>query len=172
MIRTATLFIVKCASVGLLVLALIYGRNIRFSEQWPLFEALRNTAAIIFAVIGAWAAIIYPERLKIAFEENGKVEKTSRSKGIEMLMTPIFHSTLLLAIILLVGILAPVVKQFDFVSKWVSLFRGFSFFILSALTLWQIFIVIKTLFPAEVILSTSQREDLREKIRNSMGKIK
>lgn len=75
MIRTATLFIVKCASVGLLVLALIYGRNIRFSEQWPLFEALRNTAAIIFAVIGAWAAIIYPERLKIAFEENGKVEK-------------------------------------------------------------------------------------------------
>lgn len=172
MIRAATLFIGKCASAGLLVLGFIYGQNIRFSEQWPLFEALRNTAAIIFAVIGAWAAIIYPERLKLAFEENGKVAKTSSSKGIEMLMTPIFHSTFLLAIILLVGILAPIVKQFEFVSKWTNLFRGFSFFILSALTLWQIFIVIKTLFPAEAILSTSQREDLNQKIKSSMGKIK
>ena len=130
MIRAATLFIGKCASAGLLVLGFIYGQNIRFSEQWPLFEALRNTAAIIFAVIGAWAAIIYPERLKLAFEENGKVAKTSSSKGIEMLMAPIFHSTFLLAIILLVGILAPIVKQFEFVSKWTNLFRGFfsSFF--------------------------------------------
>lgn len=172
MIFSAALFIVKCASIGLLVLGFIYGQNIRFSEQWPLFEALRNTAAIIFAVIGAWAAIIYPERLKLAFEENGKAAKTSSSKGIEMLMTPIFHSTFLLAIILLVGILAPIVKQFEFVSKWINLFRGLSFSTLSALTLWQIFIVIKTLFPAEAILSASQREDLNKKIKSSMGKIK
>lgn len=177
MIFSAALFIVKCASIGLLVLGFIYGQNIRFSEQWPLFEALRNTAAIIFAVIGAWAAIIYPERLKLAFEENGKAaktssSKTSSSKGIEMLMTPIFHSTFLLAIILLVGILAPIVKQFEFVSKWINLFRGLSFSTLSALTLWQIFIVIKTLFPAEAILSASQREDLNKKIKSSMGKIK
>jgi len=30
-------------------------------EQWPLYESLRNTSAIIFGVMGAWLAIICPD---------------------------------------------------------------------------------------------------------------
>lgn len=37
-----------------------FGRKVPFAEQWPMYEGLRTTAAIIFGVIGAWLAIIYP----------------------------------------------------------------------------------------------------------------
>lgn len=52
------------------------GENVSFAQQWPLFEALRNTASIIFAAVGAWLAIIYPERLKMSFGR-GKVDPTN-----------------------------------------------------------------------------------------------
>ena len=39
-------------STAMVVVALWYGRKIPFVEQWPLYEALRTTAAIIFAVVG------------------------------------------------------------------------------------------------------------------------
>lgn len=45
------------------------GANIRFEEQWVLYEALRTTASIIFAVVGVWLAIVYPERLKSPFSQ-------------------------------------------------------------------------------------------------------
>lgn len=65
---------------ALLVIALVFiilaagyfGRHITFALQWPLFEALRTTASIIFAVVGAWFAIIYPERLKKSFHGSGE----------------------------------------------------------------------------------------------------
>lgn len=47
-----------------LIFSAYFGKNVPFSSQWPLYEALRTTASIIFAVVGAWFAIIYPERLK------------------------------------------------------------------------------------------------------------
>ncbi|WP_408913341.1 hypothetical protein ACJUA3_03255 [Citrobacter freundii] len=59
--------VIGIACVVVVVLAGILGRNVAFALQWPLFEALRTTASIIFAVVGAWFAIIYPERLKKSF---------------------------------------------------------------------------------------------------------
>ena len=159
------------ASLILLIFGFLYGQNIQFSDQWPLFEALRSTASIIFAVIGAWAAIIYPERLKLAFHKDGKIIKSSNAKGMEMIMTPIFHSTILLAILLMTGIIAPIMKQFEFALNRIDFFRGLSYSILVLLTLWQIFIVIRTLFPAKEILSTSQREDLRQGIERKTEKL-
>lgn len=158
-------------SIILLIFGFLYGQNIQFSEQRPLFEALRSTASIIFAVIGAWAAIIYPERLKLAFHKDGKTIKSSNAKGMEMLMTPIFQSTILLVILLLIGVVAPIMKQFEFALKRIDFFRGLSYSFLVLLTLWQIFIVIRTLFPAKEILSTSQREDLRQEMERRTEKL-
>lgn len=53
-----------------------FGKNVPFHEQWPLYEALRTTASIIFAVVGAWLAIIYPERLKFSLRGNGTAEQS------------------------------------------------------------------------------------------------
>lgn len=133
-----------------------FGRVIPFAEQWPLFEALRTTASIIFAVVGAWLAIIYPDRLKISFHGNSG----QSSDGIAKLFTPVVNSTVILCIILVVGFVAPILKRQDVFLPYLDWCRGFSYFLLSSLTIWQLWTVILTLIPADVVKSSADQDAL------------
>jgi len=133
-----------------------FGRKVPFAEQWPVFEGLRTTAAIIFGVIGAWLAIIYPERLKLSFKSktNGPPTET----GIGQLFSPVVNSTLILGAVLLIGMVAPIAKK-HLVIVNVELLRGISYGVLVALTLFQLWTVLLTLVPANTIKSFVDRED-------------
>ena len=149
------------------------GRVVPFSEQWPMFEALRTTAAIIFGVIGAWLAIIYPERLKLSIK-NSKDKTEPKDTGLGQLFTPVVNSTLILGVILAMGVIAPIVKRYpaNIDPQWL---RGFSYALLVSLTLWQIWTVVLTLVPANSIKSLSDREDMHRKALDgftSMGQKK
>lgn len=151
-----------------------YGRGIPFIYQWPLFEALRNTASIIFAVVGAWLAIIYPERLKMSFGKLGEVQKKYDNMG--LLLTPAVHSSFILIALLLIGIVAPLLKQIPELAEHYVFLRGASFVTLTILTLWQVVIVVMTLFPAEIVKTYVDREeatreviDMRAKLTNRDG---
>ena len=124
-----------------LIFSAYFGKNVPFSSQWPLYEALRTTASIIFAVVGAWFAIIYPERLKKSFR-GGSSASESNGSGITRLFTPIVHSTAILASVLIIGVVAPLVKQIPFFIDHKDIFRGASYAILVFLTLWQLLTVI------------------------------
>ncbi len=165
------LFLITLA-IGATVAGFILGKNVSFAKQWPLFEALRNTAAIIFAVVGAWLAIIFPERLKISFGKESKDSTNSNGSGMGLLLAPAVHSTILLVVLLLIGVTAPLLKQIPEIMENVKIFRGISFSVLVALTLWQATIVVMTLFPAELVLSTSQREKAAAKIQNRFGRLR
>lgn len=54
----------------IIVISLLFGGNIPFKEQLPIYDGLRNTSAIIFAVMGAWISLIYPNKLSSAFSKN------------------------------------------------------------------------------------------------------
>ena len=149
-----------------------YGRSVLFSEQWPLYEALRNTASIIFAVVGAWLAIVYPERFKLSL---GRVDGTSpakSSRSMGMLLLPAVHSTVLLVVLLLVGVLVPLVKQLPFVLAHVENFRGLSYAFVIGLTWWQIVIVVMTLFPAEALQTQAAKEQALDDLDAQHGKLR
>lgn len=148
----------------------VYGRNIPFAQQWPLFEALRNTAAIIFAVVGAWLAIIYPERLKLTFR--GESGEKAIGPNMGMLLTPAVHSTILLVILLLIGIIAPLAKQLPVVIAHADVCRSMSFITLSALTLWQVVIVVITLFPAEAVQTQASVEAAEQEVVRQYGRLR
>jgi len=172
MLRSLFFLLVVCAALAACWAGFYLGKNVPFSQQWPLFEALRNTAAIIFAVVGAWLAIIYPERLKIPFGRGKADANSSNGAGMGLLLTPAVHSTILLVILLLIGIAAPLLKQIPQVMLHAQIFRGISFAILIALTLWQSAIVVMTLFPAEMVLTSSQREKASNEIKNRFGRLR
>lgn len=146
-----------------------YGREIPFAQQWPLFEALRNTAAIIFAVVGAWLAIIYPERLKISFGKNASPDSSNGNMG--LLLTPAVHSTVILVFLLLIGITAPILKQISQLHDYLALFRGLSFFSLTILTLWQILIVLMTVIPADLVKRLADDEQIAQDVKNHYSKL-
>ncbi|MBA1184512.1 hypothetical protein G7000_05465 [Pseudomonas stutzeri] len=145
------------------------GRAVPFEQQWPLFEALRTTAAIIFAVIGAWIAIIYPERLKLSFAEN-KSPEVKIDNGLGKLFSPIVHSSAILCLVLLIGIIAPVLQSIPALEVYRVQCRGISYGILVALTLWQLWTVVLTLIPADIIKTYSDEEDRRKLFVNERTK--
>ncbi|AUO21164.1 MULTISPECIES: hypothetical protein [unclassified Pseudomonas] len=155
MIAKIFAFICSIAIVGL---AFWQGRSVPFQEQWPLFEALRATASIIFAVVGAWLAIIYPDRLKISFRK-GEPSKPTNGSGMARLFTPIVHSTAILCVVLLIGIIAPLLKRFDFLIEHVEVMRSLSYGSLATLTLWQLWTVVLSLVPADIIKTKADHEE-------------
>lgn len=149
------------AAIGLVVAGAWFGRKVPLVEQWPMYEALRTTAAIIFAVIGAWMAIIYPERLKLSFRPaNGVTPDLGPSTGWGQLFTPVVHSTLILGVVLLLGILVPLLKHAE-LQVPVECWRGISYGLLVVLTLWQLWTVILTLVPAEKVKTSLDISDAR-----------
>ena len=76
--------------------AYFVGDKITFSEQWGLYETLRTTASIIFAVVGAWFAIVYPEKLRAPFRERSSYQANSDSR-FGSLFSPIVNSTVILS---------------------------------------------------------------------------
>lgn len=160
--KSALKYIIWLLSIALVAASFVLGRNIPFSEQWPLYEALRTTASIIFAVVGAWLAIIYPERLRMSFREKDD-RQVGVNGGMSSLFTPIVHSTAILCIILMIGVLAPLLKRVDLLLPYVVLFRGLSYGALTALTLWQLFTVILSFVPADIVKTHTDHEDRHRK---------
>lgn len=130
-----------------------------------MFEALRTTASIIFAVIGAWMAIIYPERLKLSFKPDAVAAPPNPAKAAvsngradwTKLFTPVVNSTAILSIILFLGVVVPIVKRLELPIP-VECLRGTSYGLLVALTLWQLWTVVLTLVPADKVKSAMDRE--------------
>lgn len=117
-----------------------------------MYEALRTTAAIIFAVIGAWMAIIYPERLRLSFRATGDDAAHGQADDSGELFTPVVNSTCILVIVLAVGTIAPLLKAHGLPGP-IALWRGLSYGFLMALTLWQIWTVLLTIDPADRVKS-------------------
>ncbi|HBW61196.1 MAG TPA: hypothetical protein DEF75_02180 [Comamonas kerstersii] len=135
-----------------------FGQKVPFANQWPMYEALRTTAAIIFAVIGAWMAIIYPERLRLSYKSPDE-KSDDKADAAGELFTPVVNSTCVLVIVLLTGVIAPVLKAHGLPGP-ITLWRGISYALLVALTLWQVWTVALTLNPADRMKSFMDK-DLR-----------
>lgn len=45
-------------------LIFMYGKNVPYSDQKDILDSLKDTASIIFAILGAWIAVIYPKELQ------------------------------------------------------------------------------------------------------------
>lgn len=165
--RNGILVVGFCIAAALVSVAFLFGRTIPFVQQWPLYEALRNTAAIIFAVVGAWLAIIYPERLKLSFGKATESKGSSANMG--LLLTPAVSSTFILMMVLMVGVLAPILKQVPYLTENVDVVRGASFAFLMVLTIWQVVIVFIAIMPVEFLLNQVSKEIAQEEISKSYG---
>lgn len=157
MSKNALKFLGWGISITLVTSAALLGQRVPFAEQWPLFEALRTTASIIFAVVGAWLAIVYPERLRMSFQKPSGAEPASNN-GMSKLFSPIVHSTAILCVILFIGVLAPLLKRIDLLLPYVTPLRGASYGVLAALTLWQLWTVLLSFVPADIVKSYADQE--------------
>jgi hypothetical protein len=129
----------------------LVGGDIPISEQIPLYDSLRNTSAIIFGVMGAWIAILYPNALLKIY---GKLEienSEKESKNIRQLISPMILSTFIVSFVLIVGLASPVLRRITFMQQHTELLRSLSFAFLGVLTFLQLWALLSTLAPSNMI---------------------
>lgn len=125
-----------------------FGSSIPFRDQWPLYEALRSTSSIIFAVIGAWLTILYPDAIKKVFIRHSKFTGEG-VESIELLVSNIRYSTGILATIMLVGILGQIARHLTILQPYTEPLRAALFALLGILTFLQFWTLLMTLAQAE-----------------------
>jgi phosphotransferase system glucose/maltose/N-acetylglucosamine-specific IIC component len=131
-----------------------YGRNVPIQKQISLYESLRNTSSIIFGVMGAWMAIIYPDTLSTIIRNKKDSTPEDRRKLQEMgkVLSPLIYSTIILIVVLLVGITEPLLKQIPILMSHSKIIRGLSYSLISLLTILQIWSILLTLLPADIVV--------------------
>lgn len=154
----------------LLIIAACYyfGQNVSMREQLPLFDGLRNTSAIIFGVMGAWLAILHPSSLKKIFSKDSSSISVEDRKTISLLLSPIIISTFIISIVLVVPLFVAATKSIPILNENVRMFRGISFSLLGSLTVLQLWTLILTLIPSDILKRMIQKAEAREKILNGM----
>jgi len=127
------------------------GGGIPFSEQMPIYDGLRTTSAIIFAVMGAWIALLYPSTLSKAFGKKPFEEKSDDIEQINRLFKPMLYSTGVLITVIGVAFIVPLAKQIEFLHLYKEFFRAISFSVIGALTYIQFWSLILSLIPSDSI---------------------
>lgn len=145
-------------SVIVSIVSFSKGQEVSFQLQWPLYEALRNTSAIVFAVMGAWIAIIYPADLK-----NLSSPKSEGKENVFNMLQAMSISALVLAFVLIVAWSVPIMKQFAVLHTYTKLLRGISYSLVSLLTLAQLWTILLTILPNYLVKRSLIEREVRAK---------
>lgn len=147
------------------------GTGITFSNQWPFFEALRTTASIVFAVMGAWVTILYPKALESVIHRSAMAPASDHEDRIAALMLPLKLSTAVVVVVLMLGPLALYLKQLSLIVGYLHIFRGLSFGLLVFLTLAEMGAVLLTLWPIEAAKGEVSAAHEKKKQRASLFRL-
>ena len=156
------LFFIIGSSIGL-------GKGITFQAQMTVYDGLRTTSGIIFAVMGTWMALLYPSKLAEAFGKQNNKESDDNIGEINRLFKPMIYSTVILIIVIGMTFIVPLAKQISFLHQYKGFFRAASFTLIGSLTYLQFWSLIFTLIPSDSIkddlINRKKREELLDRMR-------
>jgi len=136
--------------------------NIAYSSYEGILSALMNISAIIFAIIGAWIAIIYPRALGSFLNESSvnteNVEKDTNylSDLVEIVLVSSFVLMAVLTILVAVPILREVVE-----GNTIMILRKIGLGVIIFLALLQVFSIFRVVLTNYTFL-TVLRSNIRK----------
>jgi hypothetical protein len=151
----------------LVVLGYVSGTAVQLPDLWPYFEALRTTTSIVFGVMGAMLAIVYPEVLQSGL----RGADTANTARVDMhrLVDPLAQSAILLVILVALAPLFAWLKVYLVANpSMTSILQGSCFSLFCLLSYWQILILIFVLRPLDVLLGRTDDALLRADARRSI----
>ncbi len=142
-LNTALIFSIATIVTG----SIIFGKSVSIQQQITILSSLREIAAIIFGVMGAWVAIIYPKALKNIYDLKSNPDEILQ--GTYRLFKPIRWSTVIVAISLIYIWIYPILIQLRFLVDHTHIIRPLSFALIGFLVLAQIYTLVLSLIPLE-----------------------
>lgn len=135
-----------------MLIAFFFGKWIPFEDQKAILENITSTTSIIFAILGIWLALFYPDTISSIFNENEKqnlkeIYKNEKNLIFKKLSLSLIITTFILISCILSNILIFIVKNIDLFKPYKSILRSLMFTYLLTLSLGQIFALLSALLP-------------------------
>ena len=140
-----------------LAIGLYAGRGIPYADQLRLNDALRNISAIIFGVMGAWIAILYPNGLSSLFKL--KPSDGNAYRRVKQLMLPVKCATIIVAVTLVSDFVGAALKQVAWVALHREWFRAINYAVLAAMAFLLLGSLLLTFWPFEQAQKTAAIAD-------------
>jgi hypothetical protein len=154
-------FVPVVGSIAIAGICFDFGRAIPFEQQWPLYEALRTTAAIVFGVVGIWMSILYPSALQKVFRRGGVFDADDQ-RSMELMISTVRISTLILVVVMIAGLTAKMLQQVTVLVPYFVWLRAGSFALLGGLTFLQFWTLLMTLAQTQLAHEDLQVEGKRK----------
>jgi hypothetical protein len=138
-----------------------FGRDIGLEDGWAYFESLRTTSSIVFGVMAALLAIVYPEVIKQGFRAP-KNDSSISIVNLHHIVDPLAQSAVLLVLLVILGPIYAWVQN-SFAGSTYA--QGGAFALLSALSAWQVWILVLVLRPLDLLRSHTDENAAKQQIR-------
>lgn len=149
-------------------LIFMYGKNVPYSDQKDILDSLKDTASIIFAILGAWIAVIYPKELQ-------KKILNMETDNNEIIFEKLIYGLILITSVLIVMIISltfiNLIKNISYFSEHKELLRSFLLLYLYGISLVQCYALLVTLMPNIQILIDLIHERHNRDTQNSMDPV-
>jgi hypothetical protein len=142
-----------------------FGGSIKFEDQWGFYEALRTTTSIVFGVMGALLAIVFPEVIKRGLR--GEIINAPDA-NLHRITDPLAQSAFLLIFLVAVAPIFAWLRTLDSGQAAELRINQISFAIFCVLSFWQIKILLMVLFPLDSLLARSDDEVARANLRSGI----
>lgn len=139
-----------------------FGAVIKLEDQWPYFEALRTTTSIVFGVMGALLAVVFPEVLKFGLRNAGVPMGESNLRRVLM---PCANSALLLVVLVVLG---PVFAWIKATTPADTGMQQALFCLFCLLTYWQVIILQMVLLPMDILMTNTTVAAARDRLRRAI----
>lgn len=142
-----------------------FGAVITLGDQWPYFEALRTTTSIVFGIMGALLAVVFPEVLKQGLRGT---EARAGESNFRRVLLPCANSAILLVFLIVLAPAFAYVKATTVSPASIEEAQQASFCLLCAFTYWQIIILQMVLVPMDILMSNTVVTAARERLRRAI----
>ena len=152
------------------------GENVAFAQQIELLRELREVSTIIFGIVGAWAAIVYPGELK---QKLRPTEVTTldpdQLANFRSLMRCLIFSALVVVAVLLIQYVGVALRPTQLVQQYSGWLRRIYFGMTCLLGVAQLWVILLMLIPinsadADVRLAQETQEHLMTGPQGRQGK--
>ncbi len=142
---------------------IFFGKYITYESQARLLDTLRDSSAVLMAVLGVWLAVMCPDILPKLFSgESVKVDSIVLNR-IQTLIVPLMIYSTIICFEILIPWLALILKQIPYCTNNIFFMRQISFVIISFLCLVQILSLLLVLVPVEMLSLSAKVNNIRER---------
>lgn len=162
-------FIILILVIFNVIISYFFGSGVDLAEQKEAIGSLQTISAVIFGVMGAWIAIVYPDSLsQILKWSNKEVDKDV--EAVKKILLPIKYATTVLLYSLMFNWLAPVFRQIILLQQNKDIALTISFFFIGCCYLSLLVALVFSFAPIDRVENRiNKKKGLRDALIKKRG---